>query len=194
MPLAAKAFLHEIIIQHGGEMFGVLDVDAARQHEDAAAETHHLDRRAVQPGQHRPGNHLVDLAQCRLAAARDRARGRWLPSSGFSSWALNSTAIPSSRCSRRTSATTLCWWRDVEADQRLVEQQQARAAEQRLGQQQALPLAAGHLADRALIASAARLHQIERPIHLAPCRRAEPRQAPAMPVDRTGHEVAAAEV
>ena len=36
----------------------------------------------------------------------------------------------------------------IEADQRLVEQQQPRAAEQRLGQQQPLPLAARQLRQR----------------------------------------------
>ena len=37
----------------------------------------------------------------------------------------------------------------IEADQRLVEKEQPRPTDQRLGQQQALPLAAGNLGERA---------------------------------------------
>ncbi len=47
----------------------VLGLVIARHDEDAAAEADHVDRRAVKPGQHGPGDHLVHAAQRRLAAA-----------------------------------------------------------------------------------------------------------------------------
>ena len=49
---------------------------------------------------------------------------------------------------RCTSAATAAWFGEVEAVERLVEQQQLRSAHQRLGDEQPLLLAAGELADR----------------------------------------------
>ena len=80
----------------------------------------------------------------------------------------------------------------IEADQRFVEQQQARAAEQRLGQQQALTLAARGLRQRAPC-KLGRLHPLERPRHRLARGAAEQRQAPAVAVDAAGDEVPARE-
>ncbi len=78
----------------------------------------------------------------------------------------------------------------VEADQRLVEQQQAWIAEQCLGEHQALALAAGHAVDRAS-GERPRLDQVDRAIDLAPSRGIEPWLAPAMTFGGAGDEIAA---
>ena len=80
----------------------------------------------------------------------------------------------------------------VEADQRLIEQQQPRPPDQRLRQQQALPLAAGGLGQRPA-RQVARADQVEHPIDLRPPRLAEHRQPQTMAVDRARDEVPAAE-
>ena len=78
----------------------------------------------------------------------------------------------------------------IEADQRLVEQQEARAAEQGLRQQQALPFAAGDFAEGPPRQCAC-ANEVERAAHLVAPRGVEKRQSPAMPVHRPGQEVLA---
>ena len=158
-----------------------LHVVTAGHHEDPALQAHHIDVRAIEPRENRPGDHLVDGAERRLAAARDRAPDRCALSSGFSSCALNSTVMPSSRCSDLTKLDDLLLMVRIEADQRLVEQQQSRSADQRLCQQQALPLAAGHFGERAA-GQIARADQIEGAIDVGPLRLAQDRQAEAMAI------------
>ena len=63
----------------------------------------------------------------------------------------------------------------VEADQRLVEQEQARAADQRLGDQQPLALAARHGRERPLGQRRA-VDRLERPVDVAPRLRRGDRQ------------------
>ena len=80
----------------------------------------------------------------------------------------------------------------VEVHQRLVEQQQARPAEQRLRQQQALALAARGLGQRPR-RQLGGTHQVERPGDLAAPGRAHHRRPPAVAADRAGHVGPAAE-
>jgi hypothetical protein len=54
----------------------------------------------------------------------------------------------------------------IERDQRLVEQQEARAAKQRLAEQHALPFAPRKLADR-LAGEVSRADLVERPVDLS---------------------------
>ena len=107
------------------------------------------------------------------------------PSSGLISCALNSTAMPSSCCSVRVSSTTRLLVMRVEADQRLVQQQQARPAQQGLGQQQALPLAARGFGQRAA-GKVGGADPLERPGDLARAPRASssgrPQRWPAAPL------------
>ena len=80
----------------------------------------------------------------------------------------------------------------VEADQRLVEQQQLGPADQRLRQQQALPLAARHVAQRAggeiARADRASVSSIMRAVGAA-----ERGQAPALAIERGADEIAPAQ-
>ena len=79
----------------------------------------------------------------------------------------------------------------IEADERLVQQQQPRPAEQRLGQQQALALAAGGLHERAL---GQRWHHRSRaPSIWYRSAALAPGRPPAMTVDGAGDEIPAAE-
>ena len=79
----------------------------------------------------------------------------------------------------------------VEADQRLVEQQQLRLADQRLRQQQPLPLAARHVGQRPRgeIAGADR---VERFLDHAAVVLTDRRQAPSLAVERARDEIAPA--
>lgn len=70
----------------------------------------------------------------------------------------------------------------VEIDQRLVEEQQLRATNQRRDQQQPLPLAAGHLG-QGLSRQIAGSYEIENSIDFSARRLAHERQAQPVPVD-----------
>jgi hypothetical protein len=80
----------------------------------------------------------------------------------------------------------------IEADQWFIQQQQARATEQGLRQQQALSFAAGGLGQRASREHGG-IDHIERPLHLAACIGAEQRQTPAMTVGAARDEIPAGE-
>src|ERR1700733_130251 len=80
--------------------------------------------------------------------------------------------------------------RRVERDQWLVEQQQARPADERLAQQPPLTLAARQFADRAA-RELARAHFVERPVDLAPRRLVERDEAEAAADRRAGDDVPA---
>ena len=82
--------------------------------------------------------------------------------------------------------------RRIERDQRLVEQQQPRPAEQRLAQQHPLALAAAKFADRAA-GEVARAHFVERPVDLASRRLIEPDEAEARAHRGAGDDVPAGE-
>ena len=82
--------------------------------------------------------------------------------------------------------------RRIERDQRLVEQEQPRPAEQRLAQQHPLALAAGKFADRAA-GEVARAHFVERPVDLASRRLIELNEAEARAHRGAGDDVPAGE-
>src|SRR6185437_3849907 len=75
----------------------------------------------------------------------------------------------------------------VEADQRLIEQEQPRPAEQRLGEQKALALPTRELREHALRERSA-THGVDRPLEVPARLGAEPRQPPAVPACGTCDE------
>ena len=81
----------------------------------------------------------------------------------------------------------------VEADQRLVEQQQLRLADQRLRQQQPLALAARHVGERTRGEFAVRRPPSSVCSIVTALGRAQQRQAPALAVHRAGDEVEASD-
>ena len=107
------------------------------------------DRRAVERRQHRLGDHLVDGADRRLAAAEiehlvDGAQQRV----DLVRAEQHGDAELARDVAHQLDDAALM--RRIEADQRLVEQQQLGLADQRLGDEQALALAARQLGERAL--------------------------------------------
>ena len=166
-----------------------LDLDVARHDEEAVLDAHHLDLRAVEPRQHRPGDDFVDRADHRRAGAQiehpvDRVDQRIELVGAEEDRDLQFVAQPP-----RDVDDALLVGR-IERDQGFVEQQQARPAEQRLAQQQALALAARELADRAA-RQLARVDVIERPVDFAPRRLVEPGEAETRADGRAGDDVVA---
>ena len=80
----------------------------------------------------------------------------------------------------------------IEADEGLVEEQEPGFAEEGLGEQEALQLSARELAKRPL-GEGRGSDQLDRRAHLAPPRLAEERQAPALAIASTRHEIPAAQ-
>ena len=108
----------------------------------------HLDRDAVEAGERRRGDHLARRCRPPRAQRRSRRPGPDSDSSGLTSCATSSTVTPCWRQIRASSAATARLVGQIEAVQRLVEDQQPRAADQRLGDQQPLLLAAREPPDR----------------------------------------------
>ena len=116
----------------------------------------------------------------------------------MTSWATSRTVTPSLSQIRCTSAGDGALVAEVEAVERLVEQQDPRAAHQRLGDQQPLLLAAGERADRARRVGA-RADQLDhlldpaaRPRGPARLSAAGSGNAPARAVEAEAHDVEAA--
>ena len=99
-------------------------------------------------------------------------------SSGFISWAEISTAIRCSRAIRASSADDLLGAAQIEVRQRLVEQQQLRAADQRVRDQDPLLLAARQLPD-ARVGERARVDRVEHLLHQRAARAGGEREARA---------------
>ena len=136
-----------------------------------------LDLRAVEAGQHRSGHNLVDRADHRRAGAEienpvDRVDQRIQLMRAEQDRDLEIVADAAG------DLDDALLMRRIERDQRLVEEQQARPAEQRLAQQHELALAAGKLRDRAP-REFARPDFVERPVDLAADRLVEPGEAEA---------------
>ena len=168
-----------------------LDVDVARHDEIAVLDAHDLDLRPVEARQHRPGDDLVDRADHRRAAAEiehavDRVDQRIELVGAEHDRDLELVAD----APRDLDDALLM--RRIERDQRLVEQQQPRPAEQRLAQQHPLALAAREFADRAA-GEVARADLIERPVDLASRRLVEPGEAEARAHRGAGDDVPAGE-
>ncbi len=125
-----------------------------------------FDLGAIEARQHRPGHNLVDRADHRRACAEiehavDRVDERVELVGAEHDRDLEIVAD----APRGFDDALLM--RRVERDQRLVEQQQARPAEQCLAEQHLLALAARQFADRAL-GKIARADFVQRPVDLAP--------------------------
>src|SRR5271157_2466341 len=149
-----------------------LDVDLARHHEIAVLDVDDFDIRPVEARQHRPGDHLVDRADhcpspAEIENAIDRVDQRIELVGAEHDRDLEVVADAAS------DLDDALLMRRIERDQRLVEQQQPRPAEQRLAQQHPLALAAAEFADRAA-GEVARAHFVERPVDLAPRSLVEP--------------------
>src|SRR5271155_5309212 len=124
-----------------------LDLDAARHHEVAVPDAHHLDLRAIEPREHGPGDDFIDRADHRRARAEIKH-----PVDGVDQGIefvraeqdrdLQFVAQPP----RDIDDALLMRW--IEGDQRFVEQQQAGPPEQGLTEHHALTLAARHFTDR----------------------------------------------
>lgn len=118
----------------------LVDFDIARHHEDAAIHAHHVDRRAVQARKDGLRNDLVDGAERRASAAEiqhavERIQQRIelvrREQHGDIQLALHAPhEFDHARLMPR-----------IETDERFVQQQQARIAEQTLREQQPLTLA-----------------------------------------------------
>ena len=80
----------------------------------------------------------------------------------------------------------------VQADQRLVKEQETRAPEQGLREEQSLALAAGHLAKGAP-SEVGRTDEAKHPLHVAPPGGVKDRQAPPMPVDSRCNKIPSAQ-
>ena len=169
----------------------VLHVVAAGHHEDPAIHLHHVDRRAIQPRQHRAGDHFLYRAERRVAATEiQHAIERSQQRIDLMRAEQHGDAELLLQRARQFDHRTLVM--RVQADQRFVKQQKARTTEQCLGQQQTLPLAArcfGQWPAREVGCS----HHLQRPLHLAARGGAKQRQSPAMAVGAAGDEVPAGE-
>jgi hypothetical protein len=168
-----------------------LDLVRTRHDEDAPVQMHHLDLRAVQTRQYRAGDHLVHRPQGGLAAAEienlvhcteQRVEFVRAEKDGQPEFLLQTAD------KFHHSALVV----RIEADQRLVEEQETRAAEQGLGEEQPLALAAGQLAERPP-GETGRADQAEDPLDIMPPGGVQKRQSPAVAVDRRGDEIPAAQ-
>ena len=112
----------------------MLDLAPARQHEDMPAGVHHVDVGAVEPRQHRRGDDLVDGAKHGLAVAEiEHAVERADELVELVRAEQNRDAALAADAAHHVDRHLLV--SRVEADQRLVEQQQLRLPNQRLRQQ-----------------------------------------------------------
>src|SRR5271170_8223712 len=166
-----------------------LDVDAADHDEEAILDAHDFDLRTVEPREHRAGDDLVDRAEHRRAAAQiqhaiDRIDERVELVSAEDDRDLQLVA----QTPRNGDDAGLM--RGIERDEGFVEQQQFRAAEQRLAEQQALAFPAREFADRAAreIAGA---DLIQRPVDLAARRLVEPGKPEPRAHRRAGDDIVA---
>ena len=146
-------------------MGGVFDVMAAGHDEDAAMEGNHLDLRTIEAGEHRPGDHLLDPADRGMAIAEienpvQRAQQRIQLMGAEQHGNLQFLLQAAHQLHHRALVM------GIEADQRLVQQQQGRVAQQRLGQQQPLALAPGGLSERPA-GEIARAYHLQSPMHVA---------------------------
>ncbi|CAM2152069.1 hypothetical protein PT2222_270105 [Paraburkholderia tropica] len=166
------------------------DFHVAGHHENAALHAHHLDRRAVEAREHGRGDHFVHAAERRHAVAQiqhaverveERIEFVRREQYGDAQFALHAPH-------EFDHAALMV---RVEADERLVEQQQFRVAEQTLREQQALALAAREFRKRP-VGELRRAHEIEHAGDVGARGGVGARQAPAVPVGGHRHEVAAA--
>ncbi len=113
-------------------------------------------------------------------------------SSGLISCAEISTAISCSRVMRASSATTSCGAAQVEVRQRLIEQQQPRAGDERVRDQDPLLLAAGELADTR-VGKALGVNRVQHLLDERPSGPGGPRHPETVRVDPEPHEIARAQ-
>ena len=134
--------------------------------EDAAAGPHHIDVRAVELRQHRAGDDLVDGAERGMAVAEiEHAVDGAEQLVDLMRAEQHGNAEPLAQICRTRSMIDAADGR-VEADQRLVEKEQVRIADQRLRDQEALAFAAGKFA-QADGARGRRRRPLRAPVHAA---------------------------
>ena len=168
-----------------------LDLVAARHHEHAAVDAHHLDLGAVQARQRRAGNDLVHRAERRVPVAEvqhpvERAEQRIQL---VRAEQHGDPQLPLQLAHQLHHALLM---RRVETDERLVEEQQAWLAEQRLREQQSLALPARELGERAP-GKRARADAIERRGDVAPRGSSRDRHTEPMSVDGARDEIPSAQ-
>ena len=123
------------------QMVGALDVATTRHHEYVAAGANDLDIRAIKPRQNGGCNHFVDSAKNRLTIAQieyavERAQELIKLVRAEQHCNLSFTADLAHDIDRNFLMT------GVEADQGFIQQEQFWRADQRLGEQEPLPLTA----------------------------------------------------
>ncbi len=166
-------------------------VVAAGHDEDPALQADDVDLGSVEARQHRPGDHFVDGTERRLPPpeikhAVERAEQR------VQLVGAEQDGDPEFGLERLHQLHHLALVVRVEAEQRLVEQQQPRTADQRLGQQQTLPFAAGRLGQRSS-RQLAGADQIEHAIDFGTSGLAREWHAQSVAIDDPGDEVPAAQ-
>src|SRR5271166_3376172 len=142
-----------------------LDVDVARHDEIAVSDMDDFDVRAIQPRQHGPGDDLVDRADHRRAGAEIEHPVDSIDQRIEFVRAENDRDLEVVANAPRDLDHALLM-RGIERNQRLVQQQQPRLAEQRLTEEDLLALAARQFADRPA-GKIARANLVERPVDLA---------------------------
>src|SRR6185312_8624857 len=177
MPAAAKAC--RMKSNSNMAVLVAIDLEPPRHDEDSAVVAQHLDLGAVEPGKGGSGDDLVDRAERRLTIAEvenavyhieERIELVSREQHGDTELALNAAH-------ELDDAALVV---GVEADQRLIEQQQPRPAEQSLREQQALALPARELDQHALREGAA-ADGIDRPLEIEARLGPQSRQSPAIP-------------
>ena len=128
-------------------MIGALDVAAAREHENMPVGPHHLDLGAVELRQHRRGGDFRHGAERGMAVAEiEHAVERADQLIEFVGAEQHRDVALAGKAADQVDHRLLI--AIIEADERLVEQQELRLAKKRLRQQQALPFSAGHIGKR----------------------------------------------
>ena len=145
--------------------------------------------RTVQPGQHRPGDHLLDGAERGLPTGQiehavERTQQR------IQLVRAEQHRDPEFQLQRLGQLDHGALMMRIQADQRLVQQQQRRLADQRLREQQPLPLAAGDLRQRPPC-QRPRADQLEARSTSVLRGTAQPGQPQPVAIHRAGHEIPA---
>src|ERR1700733_14609766 len=168
-----------------------LDVDITRHDVIAILDAHAFVRRPIEARQHWAGDHLVDGADHRRSPAQIENAidgvDEWIELVGAEQ--NRDLQIVANAPGRFDHALLM---RGIKRDQRLVEQQQGRPADEPLAQQHTLALPARQFADRA-VGEIARADFVERPVDLSPRRLVESGQAETAADRRAGDDVPASE-
>jgi len=137
MVMAMRVAMNIVIVQ----VIAAFDVPSARHYEDMAIGPHDLDFGAIESREHRCFNHLVNGSEHRLAIAEVKYAIE-SPEQLIELVGAEEHSDPAPAADLPDDVDHDFLMARVEANQGLVEQQQLRLADQRLGEQQTLALAA----------------------------------------------------